>query len=254
MRESISEREISKQTKNTLNMSSYKSLLDPQTCGFIRVAAYYICIHKPFFRNNDKENSKVTNSYEHFCEFLTLYDTDADYKIFQKCGGRLKSVMLKWGKQKSKERNIYIETFNPEAWSKLSSSKKEHSWINCKGCEKYYPSIQAKFPVNSKSHIKKAAENLFFKAKHLRINKNVLQDSTREIFNSINKPFEKTFGVSFTESLTSLKEINIVKQPTAVEKKMQKREIVQNMKRGIENDLQTTAVERFVYKYHLHNI
>ena len=79
--------------------------------------------------------------------------------------------------------------------------------------------MQSTLELNIKSNIHKKTtvnkENVFaavkscssssFKAK-------TLKENTMQIYNAINQPFEKKYGISFAESITSLKELNIAKK------------------------------------------
>ena len=82
--------------------------------------------------------------------------------------------------------------------------------------------MQSRFPVNLKAmkHLKVSKENPFIAAR-MRIStvkeKNI-KDCTRKNYNIVNEPFEKTFGVSFAEGITGMKEVNIVKKTSAYEK------------------------------------
>ena len=82
--------------------------------------------------------------------------------------------------------------------------------------------MQATFEINlnpTKHSKNMDGENVFaaiktsssFKAKTLKVN-------TQQIYNLVNKPFEKKYGISFAESITNLKELNIEKKSTKYKK------------------------------------
>ena len=112
--------------------------------------------------------------------------------------------------------------------------------------------MQSTLELNIKSNIHKKTtvkENVFaavkscssssFKAK-------TLKENTMQIYNAINHPFEKKYGISFAESITSLKELNIAKKCTKYQKKKEKRKIVKEVKQKIEKAWESNTVERFV--------
>ena len=75
----------------------------------------------------------------------------------------------------------------------------------------------------------------------------ILKKDTKEIYNLVNLPFEKKYGISFAESMTNLKELKIEKKSTKYEKKRKKKRIVRDVKQKIEKDWESDAVERFVF-------
>ena len=84
--------------------------------------------------------------------------------------------------------------------------------------------MQSTLELNIKSNIHKKTvkENVFaavkscssssFKAK-------TLKENTMQIYNAINHPFEKKYGISFAESNTRLKQLNIAKKCTKYQKR-----------------------------------
>ena len=166
-----------------------------------------------------------------------LYQVQTNLNYYFKSGG----------KRKSGERLKYIETFHPIKYQELSSNdKREHSLINCKSCAKYFSNVQATFEIylNPTKHSKNmdGETSSSFKTE-------TLKENTQQIYNLVNKPFEKKYGISFAESITNLKELNIEKKSTKYEKKKEKRRIIREVKENIEKDWESDAVERFVYTY-----
>ena len=90
-----------------------------------------------------------------------------------------------------------------------------------------------------------AATSSSFKAKSL-------QENTQQIYNLLNKPFEKKYGISFAENMTNLNELNIEKKSTKYQKQKEKRRIVKQVKKPSKKDWESDVVERFVlYIYQL---
>ena len=76
-----------------------------------------------------------------------------------------------------------------------------------------------------------------------------LQDRTNLVYNIINPHFEKKFGVSFAEGLIANKKLKLSKKPTCDEKKKEKQGIIRNVKRNLEQMMQSTVVDRYKYIY-----
>ena len=90
-----------------------------------------------------------------------------------------------------------------------------------------------------------AKENPFYQAQNLHKHKPaVLNDYTRQIDNSLNKPFEKTFGVTFEEAQTKLSELNVQMKPSKTERKAELRKSYKNIKNKIDAEWNKTSVER----------
>ena len=155
------------------------------------------------------------------------------------------------GKRKSGERLKYIETFHPKKYKKLPiNDKREHSFIDCKSCEKYFSNVQATLELNLKiSQKKNTDKEMIFDSLETSssITAKTLKEDTKEIYNLVNLPFGKKYGISFAESMTNLKELKIEKKSTKYEKKKKKRRIVRDVKQKIEKDWESDAVERFVF-------
>ena len=79
--------------------------------------------------------------------------------------------------------------------------------------------MQSRFCVSLKAvkHLKASKENPFNAAKmKMKISAGTcINDCTRQIYTIVNQPFEKTFGISFAEGLTAMKEVNLVKKRSA---------------------------------------
>ena len=76
-----------------------------------------------------------------------------------------------------------------------------------------------------------------------------LKENTQQIYNIVNKPFQKKYGISFAESMANIKELNTEKKSTKYQKKKEKRKIVRDEKEKIKKDWESDVVERFVNTY-----
>ena len=169
-----------------------------------------------------------------------------DQLEFNKRTPKLKETMKTWSKNKPKEKQLYLETFSSEKWKKLSNAKKQqHTLSKCKGCHHHYLKLQSSFPVKSAIMKGFAKENPFYQARQLPArSKTILNDCTREIYNSFNVPFQKTFGISFEEPQTNLAELKLQKKRTKSERKAELRQTYAKVKDNIEQQMAKTSVER----------
>ena len=229
------------------------SFIHPLTCGFAKCAAHFVLSKN--FTEDKTENIKQNQAraflhrYEVFKDiFKDREDAfDVEYKTFLKNLQALRKCMTKWSRNgNSQEKKTYLETFALEKWQKLSNAKKEqHSLSKCKGCYHHFPEVQAMFPVKSNFHKTSAKENPFFQAKNLpKITGTALKDSTKKIYNCVNKPFEKTFGLSFAEAQTKVPDINLQQKPTKLARKQELRTTYQKVKSQIQEEWNKTSVER----------
>ena len=200
-------------------MGGYKSFLEPNTCGFYRTAAFLV-INKE--EKGDDENQPHRTLGERYDQYCSIFE-DIEYKLFMSSTNRLKNVIQKWGKSKKDERDSYISTFHPKIYNSLPHNiKVGHTLQNCKGCKDVnFLEMQSRFPVSLKAvkHLKASKENPFNAAKmKMKISAGTcINDCTRQIYTIVNQPFEKTFGISFAEGLTAMKEVNLVKKRSAYE-------------------------------------
>ena len=219
-----------------------KSFLIPKVCGFRRAAAFLAVTLK---------EKTTREKYEDYCE---LFQERNEYLSFISNANRLKVTFQKWGKRKSTEKGIYIQAFNPKKFESLSTEEKnKHVFDNCESCQNN-PELQRNFEANIKySHKKNIIdENVSIDAATKTISskeKKTLKDCTNIIYERINKPFEKKYGISFADSMAESKTFKLEKIATKYEKKKEKRRIIKQVTQKIEKDWESGAVERFVNIY-----
>ena len=149
-------------------------------------------------------------------EFLDIFhdrsnDFKSEHKQFYMSISKLKGLFVRWNKDNSVANRTYQDIFSVQNWGKLSKAKKEqHMLIKCKGCYHHHSQIQASFPVKSKQLIASAKENPFYVAAHIPQHKpGKLKDITKNIHNSVNRSFEKSYGLSFAEVQTKVPELKL---------------------------------------------
>ena len=118
--------------------------------------------------------------------------------------------------------HVYTSHFSPKKWKALPQiQKQQHSLQSCRACNVHHFAIQSKFPTKSNLLIAKN-EALVLKDS---TNKPVLQrqpavkptqtairEAAKKCYQNINKSFQKVFGVSFSEALTKIREIELEKK------------------------------------------
>ena len=230
---------------------AYKSFLEPKTCGFYRTAAYLVANKEELCGIGEKNIQKsLTERYDEFC---ALFKEDIEYKFFMVSANRLRKSFQSWGKTKKEKRATYISNFHPKIYEKLPENKKvEHTLENCKGCQDInFLETQSTFPVNSKAmknsiisrenpfNVSAAINTNMTKAKEKDVKK-----CTKKIYDLVNEPFKRSFGISFAEGITGIKEVNMMRKPSDYQKKKEKRKIITQVKRSMENHWESNAVER----------
>ena len=235
-------------------MMAAASLVNPLTCGFAKVAAYQITSAPPAFKREPREGVnkfKARVLGAQYQEFLHTFRSRQDafkieYSEFTVRVLKLKETCKKWSRNKPEEKKAYFEEFKTEKWLKLSNAKKQqHTLAQCKGCHHAYTKLQATFPVHSNIMKQFAKENPFFQANNMpKLKPNILSDCTKEIYNTINKPFQRTFGISFGEAQTNVKELNLQMKPSKCERKAELRNMYKKAKRKIEDQWAENSVER----------
>ena len=212
----------------------------PKVCGFRRAAAFLAVTLK---------EKTTREKYEDYCE---LFQEKNEYLSFISNANRLKVTFQKWGKRKSTEKGIYIQEFNPQKFESLSTEEKnKHVFDNCESCQNI-PELQRNFEANIKYTHKKniIEENVDSATKCISSKeKKTLKECTNIIYERINEPFEKKYGISFADSMAESKKFKLEKIATKYEKKKEKRRIIKQVTQKIEKDLESGAVERFVNIY-----
>ncbi|KAL9977669.1 hypothetical protein ACROYT_G015099 [Oculina patagonica] len=198
-------------------------------CGFARVAAKLSYL---------KPNGKVEYDQEQRCrQYSGIFKGEhkkrfeVDQYSFNK---RSKSIVLHFKKWKTAEREKYIEHFSPNNWEKLTEhEKRQHCRSQCKACDVHHFSIQSLFPlwgnksksVTNQSIYKKVNSRVLKEssAVNVKVTKKAIKAATKEVYDKINTPFEKTFGITFAVAQTSVPELNVQVKKSHAELKRERR-------------------------------
>ena len=96
--------------------------------------------------------------------------------------------------------------------------------------------------------IASAKENPFYVADHIPQQKpGKLKDITKNIYNSVNRSFEKSCGLSFAEAQTKVPELKLSRRQDQNERKNERRQNYRKIKTVIENKLKKTTQERSLF-------
>ena len=209
------------------------------SCGFARVAAKLSCLKANGKVEYDQEERLKRYSEIFQGEHKKRFEVDK-YSFNKRC----KSIVLHFNKWKTVERGKYVEHFSPNNWEKLTEhEKRQHSRLQCKACDVHHFSFQSLFPlwgnkcssITNQSVYKKANSQVLKESTgNVKVTKTALKAATKEIYENINTPFEKTFGVTFAFAQTSVPELNVQVKKSRAELKREKR----NKSRADKNHIQ----------------
>ena len=209
------------------------SIIDPSTCGFVKIFCYRVFTDKNLIKRNPSENMNCYKSrvlhYQYnafqstFCE-SSLISYDKFRENFQHIVHNIQTL----GKKYPEKKRHVMDIFSLKNWVDLKERKFEHSIFDCSGClrNESWKDALAMFPV--RGFLQQA------KAKRLGlVERNVLQDKTKAILNELNQNYRKNYRTTFTKQV---KEVLEMPKP---------REIAKSIKTDIENQWAETCVERY---------
>lgn len=198
-------------------------------CGFARVAV------KQSFTN---PTGKVEYDQDiRLKKYLTVFEGhleryEVDKHSYDK---RSKSLVHHFGKWKLKtNKDKYTEHFSPGNWEKLSYyEKKQHTRTNCEACYTHHFPFQSLFPMwNFKENsitqqgIQKIIKSRVLKPScrgNVKVTKKALKTVTSQIYEKINAPFKKTFGVTFAKAQTNVPKLGLQDKKSHAEMKKERR-------------------------------
>ena len=187
------------------------------------------------------DNPSTLQKLDRYCSFFLQRKTDyeVDLRTFRNGMVKLKEQLLKLSKHKSNDKKDCFEIFAPNIFFNMPERKKsKHSLAHCEGCLTNFTKGMEKF-----SGVKK--EKLFSLNNPLNISTTLgPQKAALNVIHSLDNTFKKKFQTSFTETLVKLPESGISTKLTDYEKKQQKRKQLRDITAYINNDLNSTAVDR----------
>jgi len=243
------------------------TFLCPNTCGFAKVVA--LESSREISKSFSKEPSESPTRYksrvkaEEYSLFQSFFTETKEGKLevspahFSKHLPALKNAFNKWNTRKLHEKVKYLEHFSLKNWCALSSArKKEHTFLNCKGCSIRYSSIQALFPVRSARLKGKARLNPVFIANtevdNLRADQPSIKPTqddakcaAKAIYDSIAPQFENIFKQSFAQALSKNTELNL-QNKTQAQLRKERRKLYRRDKENMETHMKETSFLRYI--------
>ena len=120
------------------------SIIDPATCGFMRVAMFELSIensNKTFKSLSVVEVSKSLKvRFERFIDlFKFCKGEDVKYDWYRRNINRIKKTLHDLGKASPEKKKKIISLFGMSVWSELNEKQKaKHCIFNCRECLKSY--------------------------------------------------------------------------------------------------------------------
>ena len=218
-------------------------------CGFSRVA-----VKLSIFQENGKIDYDIESRWKRYLNFFEdPYQKlhDVSFKVFQKRMKVLLDSFNNW-KPKGHEKTTYLEHFSKETWTALPAiQKQQHSVSDCKACLVHHQVIQSTFPIKSNKlkstkHPVTAAKaflNNLPRARPTKPTMKAIKDTTRKIYDTINKPFKHLFGMDFGQAETKLPELQLQRKQSENQRKEQKRSLQRSDKNSMEQMLANTEAD-----------
>ena len=218
-------------------------ILDPLTCGFVKVITFEVLTAKHAMQQRSDENvgqfkHRIFN--KHYNRLQSIFGDaifNVPFNTFRNKYHQIVEQIRGIAKKNVLEKSEIISVFDQKTWSQLSPEKKSlHSILDCQECLKNYKSTLAKFPVKGPLLKLKAEKYGLMKEK-------VLRDVTNKTISSLDRQFKENFGTTFSNQVKKMKimenHIN-KKERNSADKTKVAREIVKN----IEKQFNESSVER----------
>ncbi|XP_057301437.1 uncharacterized protein LOC130635927 [Hydractinia symbiolongicarpus] len=153
------------------------SILDPLTCGFIKIGVYQILTQRHGLKKCDGETKKVFTGRVLKHQFNKLLEVHSDlrsinYDTFRRCFPKIIDNIRALAKTDHQSKNKLVECFGNEKWKRLSTDKKIiHQFGNCPGCQNnaIWKENLGLFPVRKLSLKKKADIAGLYKERNLKV-------------------------------------------------------------------------------------
>ena len=196
-------------------------------CRFARVAVKRSFI-KPTGKVEYDQGNRLQNYLAVFQGHQERYEVDK-----HSYSKRSKSLVQHFGKWKL-NKDKYIEHFSPNNWEKLTEyEKKQHTRTNCKACDVHHFPFQSLFPMWSckensiiQQGIDKNIKSRILKPScrgNVKVTKKAMKTATSQIYEKINAPFKKTFGVTFAKAQTNVSELGLQEKKSHADMKKEGR-------------------------------
>jgi len=205
--------------------STNVSILDPQTCCFLKVLCY------------EFDLNAVSLGERVLC-INARFNCSVNKDIVRRNFPKIKGLFQKLSKDKQRKQGIkeeIISTFSSESWHKLEN-KINHTLTNCQGCIKDFSRLQSEFPVKL---IKNTGQE------QVKVpSKTELLNKAKEIYSLANAEFKSLFpGHELIDTLVDVPDLKI-KKNTWESRRKESKTITRKVKKSIESQKNETAVLR----------
>ena len=221
-------------------MSFKKSILDPLTCGYAKIAAYSFFSTKTKSPNQtgsySRQKAEMEVKLEEFKEHFNLNTFEVEMVTFKKFKAIVR-YLQRFGKSHNNEKKDVMKFFSLENWKKLSTEEKsKHSLFNCNGCNSclLHKSKLALFKHFNNVFSKKAKENCLPETRDA-------FDAAELIITNLDKGFKQKYKQSFSSIIPILSPI-LERTPSQTQDERNK--IGKEFQKELEAIYSQSAVER----------
>ena len=144
------------------------SLMDPLTCGFLKVFVYHITVRDKLKHERQLRKSNIDKStvYKELYELMLKTFSEFDFKEFPlssfiKSISKNKDQFEKLGKKSPDEKLTVLQKFSNYEWIMLLNRHK-HSFSDCQGCLQDFKEVLSYFPINKANRSAKRKAALYF--------------------------------------------------------------------------------------------
>ena len=211
------------------------SILDPVTCGFVKIFSYNLFTEKHKLRRENSEDAThfkgriLQMQFQKFNKYFL--NSTVSYKSFTDNFRVIVANVQALGKRYSLLKKELMDRFSLENWEILSSKKKDkHTVFNCKGCleDLSYKTALGQFPIKQKSLKHKAkSDKYIFKER-------ILSDKTNTIIADLDEQFQRDHKTTFTKQVKLMS--------SSCEKKTS--DVARDIQKDVQKQWDETSVER----------
>lgn len=152
------------------------SIIDPLSCGFVKIGSYVILTTDTPLQQIQSENKKVFNGRVYNYRYRELKQkygdivNSVDYKTFIRNFPKIVENVRGLAKRNPTLRDQLLECFSLQAWFNLTpEKKKKHTFQNCLGCQEQHLQQLTLFPVKKASLKIKAEKSGLFRKKEIKV-------------------------------------------------------------------------------------
>ena len=226
---------------NRYKMITTKSLLNPQSCGFVKAFLYEKSCQKSSYKEI-LESYKRTFGHK---EKMNIHISEIRRRLEP-----IKKLIQKLGKSDSTRKEEFLSWFTVTKWETIKQSEKDkHSAYHCYQCLSKHSSQLIMLPTSHQlqnSH-KKSEIVIPIPKENPNSSHFPLMDLTNRIYHSVNEQFQAITGIDFATAQSKSKEIGLQKKKSKVEKQKERRHAARKIIFNNEKTRNNTKVIRLIY-------